>query len=130
MSPHRLNARADTSCARIVDVSTKFAIPDLLPTLQDFFSHYLRDQQHRTIAERRGPLRDADAPFEDVKVWHSVRIQTKGGPSSATLTPPRNRWPTGRCDTAIFSVDGEGSSEQPPPGLEVTRHASDVSAIA
>ena len=119
-----LNAKADTSRASIADVSIKFSIPDLLPALQDFFSHYLRNQQNRTIAGRRGPLWSADAPFEDVKVWHSIRIQTKSGQSSTTpprklfASPPSDEWPTGRCDTAIFSVDGEGGPEQATPGLD------------
>jgi hypothetical protein len=121
----RLNVRADTSRASITDVSTTFSIPDLLPVIRDFFSHYLRDQQSRAIAGRRGPLWNADAPFEDIKVWHSIRIQTKGGHSPAPTpprklfaSPPGDQWPTGRCDTAIFSVDGEGGPERPPPGLE------------
>ena len=119
-----LNVNADTSRASIEEISIQFSIPDLLPALRDFFSHYLCDQQSRTIAGRRGPLWNASAPFEDVKVWHSIRVQTKGGYSSTPpppdklfASPPSDEWPTGRCDTAIFSIDAEGGPARPPPGL-------------
>lgn len=116
-----LNIRADTSHASIADVSTKFAIPDLLPALRDFFSHYLHDQQNRAISGRRGPLWNADVPFEALRVWHSVRVQTESGysptpPRKLFASAPSNEWPTGRCDTAIFSI-GEGEPRRPPAGL-------------
>ena len=120
-----LNLRADTSRVGIRDISAQFAIPDLLPALRDFFSHYLRDQQNRTVAGRRGPLQNASVPFEHVRVWHSVRVQLKGGYSSIPTpadklfaSPPSDEWPTGRCDTAIFSKDAEGGPIRPPPGLD------------
>jgi hypothetical protein len=120
-----LNLRADTSRVGIRDISAQFAIPDLLPALRDFFSHYLRDQQSRTVAGRRGPLQNASVPFEHVRVWHSVRVQLKGGYSSIPTpadklfaSPPSDEWPTGRCDTAIFSKDAEGGPTRPPPGLD------------
>jgi hypothetical protein len=119
-----LNLRADISRATIAEVSTKFSISDLLPALRDFFSHFLQDQQNRAIAGRRGPLWNASAPFEDMRVWKSVRVQTKGGylrtlPPAHKLfaSPPGGNWPTGRCDTAIFSVDAESGLVRPPPGL-------------
>ena len=118
-----LNLDPDTSRASIEDVSTQFAIPDLLPALRDFFSHYLCDQQSRAIAGRRGPLWNASAPFEDMRVWHSVRVQTQDGysqtpPDKLFASPPGGEWPTGRCDTAIFSIDAEGGPARPPPGLD------------
>lgn len=120
-----LNIRADTSRASVADVSIQFAIPDLLPTLRDFLSHYLQNQQHRVIAGRRGALWNADVPFERVRVWHSVRVQTRARyPSTSTpphklfASPPSDEWPTGRCDTAIFSTNGKGGPERPPPGLD------------
>ena len=119
-----LNFDADTSRASIEDVSAQFAILDLLPALRDFFSHYLHDQQSRTIAGRRGPLWNASAPFEDVRVWHSVRVQMQDGssqtppPDKLFASPPGGEWPTGRCDTAIFSIDAEGGPARPPPGLD------------
>jgi hypothetical protein len=120
-----LNVKAHTSHASITELSTKFNLPNILPALRDFFLHYLQDQQNRAITGRRGPLWNADAPFEDVRIWHSVRVQAKGGNSPTPTpsrklfaSPPSKEWPTGRCDTAIFSVDGEGGPAQPPPGLE------------
>ena len=118
-----LKLRADISRASIEDVSTQSSIPDLLPALRDFLSHYLRDQQNRAIAGRRGPIWNASAPFEDVRVWNSVRIQTQGGrtPTPADklfASPPSVEWPTGRCDTAIFATDAEDGRTRPPPGLE------------
>jgi len=120
-----LNLDADTSRASIEEVSAQFAIPDFLPALRDFFAHYLHDQHSRTIAGRRGPFWNASAPFEDVKVWHSVRVQTKGRhsphpppPGRLFASPSSNEWPTGRCDTAIFSIDSEGGPARPPPGLD------------
>ena len=110
-----LNLRPDTSCASIKGISIRFSIPDLLPALRDFFAHYLNDQESRTISGRRGPLWNASAPFEDVRVWHSVRVQTKSGhsptptpPNKLFASPPSDEWPNGRCDTAIFSMDSEG----------------------
>ena len=121
----RLNVKADTSRASITDICTEFSIPDILPALRDFLSHYLRDQQNRAIAGRRGPLWNVDAPFEEVRVWHSIRVQASGGylptpppPRKLFASPPSHEWPTGRCDTAIFSVNGEGGPERPPPGLD------------
>ena len=119
-----LNLRPDISRASIEDVSIQFAIPDLLPTLRDFFTHYLHNQQSRTIAGRRGPLWNASIPFEHMRIWHSVRVQMKGGysptstPDKLFTSPPSDEWPNGRCDTAIFSVDSEGGSARPPPGLD------------
>ena len=40
-----LNVNADTSRASIEEISIQFSIPDLLPALRDFFSHYLCDCQ-------------------------------------------------------------------------------------
>ena len=120
-----LNLRPDTSHASLNNISTKFSIPDLLPLLRDFFSHYLHDQQSRTIAGRRGPLWNASVPFEHAKVWHSVRVQTRSVHSSAPIpadklfaSPPSDEWPSGRCDTAIFSINTEDGSTRPPPGLD------------
>ena len=123
-----LNLRANTSRASIEAVVTQFAIPDLLPALRDFLSHYLHDQQSREIAGRRGPLWNASAPFEDMRVWHSVRVQTQGDHSPTPIpanklfaSPPSNEWPTGRCDTAIFSIGAIGGPAKPPPGLDGKR---------
>ena len=125
MTAFHLNLRADTSCASIEVISTQFAIPDLLLALQDFFSHYLQDQQNHTIAGRRGPLWNASAPFKDIRVWHSVRVQTRGGysPTPAPAAklfaiPLCEEWPTGQCDTAIFSKDVEGGPTWPSVGLD------------
>lgn len=121
-----LNLRADSSRASIEDISTQFSIPDFLPALRDFLSHFIHDQQNRAIAGRRGPLWNASAPFEDVRVWHSVRVQTWSGHSPNTpapadklfASPPSPEWPTGRCDTAIFAINAEGGPALPPPGLD------------
>ena len=126
-----LNNRADLSRSTIEEVSVKFGIPDLLQATHDFFSHFFHDQTTRAIAGRRGPLWDVDVPFEDVQVWHSVRVQTYSQLSSGVTppqklfaSPPTEEWPNGRCDTAIFSQEATAGPLRPPPGLngELSRY--------
>ena len=124
MTAFHLNNRADLSRSTIEEVSVKFGIPDLLQATHDFFSHFFHDQTTRAIAGRRGPLWDVDVPFEDVRVWHSVRVQTYSQLSSGVTppqklfaSPPTEEWPNGRCDTAIFSQEATAGPLRPPPGL-------------
>lgn len=119
-----LNNRADLSRSTMDQISVQFEIPDLPQATHDFFSHFFHDQNTRTIAGRRGPAWDVNIPFEQVRVWHSVRVQTYSQLSSGVATPqklfaspPTEEWPNGRCDTAIFSQDATSGHLRPPPGL-------------
>jgi len=123
-----LNNRANISRSTIGAISTKYEIPDLLQATRDFFSHFLHDQNTRTLGGRRGPAWNANLPFEQVRVWSSVRVQTYSQLRSG-LTPPEKlyaspasqEWPKGRCDTAIFVQDSTGGPLCPPPGLNGKR---------
>ena len=119
-----LNVRADRSRSTIDEVSLQCNIPDLLQATRDFFSHFLRNQDTRTIGGRRGPAWNAEVPFKNVRVWHSVRVQTNSRvhagvtpPQKLFASPPSEEWPAGRCDTAIFAEDAISAPPQPPPGL-------------
>jgi len=120
-----LNLRADLTRSTIDEMSGKYAIPDLVQATRDFFSHYLRDQNTRTISGKRGPLWSADVPFKEIRVWRSVRVQTHSQlypgvapPQKLFASPPSKEWPTGRCDTAVFVTDVATSPLRPPPGLD------------
>ena len=120
-----LNIRADRSSLTIDELSAQYNIPDILQGLRDFFSHFLHDQNTRIIGGRRGPAWDANAPFEKVRVWHSVRVQTNSHvvagvapPQKLFTSPPNEEWPAGRCDTAIFAQDAISGPPQPSPGLD------------
>ena len=123
-----LNVRPDLSRSTIDELSAQYAIPDLLQATRDFFSHFLRDQDTRTIGGRRGPAWNAETPFEQVRVWYSVRVQTYSKlttgvatPQKLFVSPPNDEWPVGRCDTAIFAQDSINGPLQPPPGLNGER---------
>lgn len=121
----RLNLRANLTRSEIDEISVQYAIPDLLQATRDFLSHFLHDQETRTIGGRRGPAWNANAPFEQVRVWYSVRVQTYSQlnsgiapPQKLFAYPPSDEWPAGRCDTAIFAQDAIAGPVRPPPGLE------------
>ena len=123
-----LNIRADLTRSTLDELSVQYAIPDLLPATRDFLSHFLHDQNSRTIAGKRGPLWNANVPFETVRVWHSVRVQTHSQlspdvtPSQKLFaSPPNKEWPTGRCDTAMFTQDATSGPLRPPLGLDGKR---------
>ena len=120
-----LNIRADISHSTIDELSIQYGIPDLLRTTRDFFSHFLHDQNTCTIGGRLGPAQNANLPFEEVRVWYSVRVQTYSQlysgvacPQKLFASPPSDEWPTGRCDTVVFAQDAVTGPPQPPPGLD------------
>ena len=119
-----LNNRPDLSRSTVNEVSIQYKIPDLLQASHDFFSHFLHDQTTRTISGRRGPAWNASTIFEEVRVWHSVQVQTHSqiGPGVAEphklfMSPPSEAWPNGRCDTALFAQDVTAGPLHPPLGL-------------
>ena len=120
-----LNVRADLTCSTINKISGEYAIPDLLQATRDFFSHFLLDQNTRTIAGKRGPAWDSTVPFEQIRVWHSVRVRTFSQlhpnvtpPQKLFASPPGGAWPSGQCDTAIFAQDATTGPSRPPSGLD------------
>ena len=119
-----LNNRADISRSTIDEVSTKYGIPDLLQATDDFLSHFLLNQTTRTVAGKRGPDWNTSVPFDHVRVWYSIRIQTynQSGPGVALpkklfASPLTEDWPHGWCDTAIFAHDAIAGPLHPPLGL-------------
>ena len=120
-----LNINADLKRTTISKVSTQYAIPDLLQATRDFLSHFLINQNTRTIAGRRGPVWNADVPFDNIHVWNAVRVQTHSQlvpglapPRKLFASPPGEGWPTGRCDTAVFAQAATAGPLRPPPGLD------------
>jgi len=122
-----LNNRANLSRSTLDELSGQYGIPDLLRATRDFFSHFLHDQMTHAIAGKRGPTWDISIPFQYVRVWHSVRVQTHSqlgsgitSPQKLFASPPSEEWPTGRCDTAMFAQDAINGPHRPSLGLEGT----------
>ena len=120
-----LNIKPDLARSTISTISASYAIPDLLQATRDFLSHFLNDQSTRTIAGRRGPAWNADVPFDNIRVWNAVRVQTHSQlvpgpapPRKLFASPPSEEWPTGRCDAAVFAQDATAGPPRPPPGLD------------
>jgi hypothetical protein len=118
-----LNNRPDLSRSTIDELSIEHEIPDLLQATHDFFTHFLHDQTSRTITGRRGPVWDATIPFDQVRVWYSVRVQNYSQrdsgvalPQKLFASPPTEEWPNGRCDTALFAEDSS-TAGPPQPSL-------------
>ncbi|KAF9645552.1 hypothetical protein BDM02DRAFT_3131018 [Thelephora ganbajun] len=105
-------------------ISIQHEIPDLLQATHDFFTHFLQDQSTCTIAGKCGPAWDTNIPFKEVWVWYSVRVQMYSQlhsgiapPQKLFASPPSEEWPTGWCDTALFTQDATAGPLHPPPGL-------------
>ena len=120
-----LNIRADFAHSMTDKISTQYSIPNLLQATCDFLSHFIHDQNTCTITRKHGPVWNANVPFEDVRVWHSVQVQVHSQlypgvapPQKLFASPPSEEWPTERCDTAIFAQDATAGPLQPPPGLD------------
>jgi hypothetical protein len=120
-----LNGQANYSRAAITVISALYGISDLLRAIDDFFSHFLHDQNTRTIGGRRGPAWSANVPFDYIRVWNSVRVQTysqlvpgPAPPQKLFASPPGGEWLTGRCDTAVFAEDAIDGPSCPPVGLD------------
>jgi hypothetical protein len=98
----------------IDNIANAFSLPDLRATFADY---YCRDgpsfHDLHTFGHPRRAAWDAPLCFNDVEVWHKVRVQQKSfhDPSIVRQTftinasPPTGRWKWGRYDTAIFTVD-------------------------
>ena len=122
-----LNNQADVSRSTVDNAALKHEIPDLLQAMHDFLLHFLHDQSTRTISGRRGPAWDATVPFQQVRIWYSVRVQTYSSCSTGAADPQKlfaspltKDWPHGQCDTAMFTQDATAGPLQPPLWLNST----------
>ena len=118
-----LNSSPNAAKMPLDEVSVLFGIDDLSVAIKDFLAHYLREPQTRTVGSRQGGHDDRRVPFDEVKVWHSIQVQTRtstGGlrvPQRLFAVPPSDAWPLGRYDTAIFREDIENGPLTPDRGF-------------
>lgn len=102
----------DPTCKMLIDDAAQmFCIPDLRPALADYLYHINRGQDVRMIGGRRIAPVEADLPFDNIQIWHKVRMQVLPYHSSQDLASPRtlhaspasSEWPRGRFDTALIN---------------------------
>jgi hypothetical protein len=106
----------------IDEVASRFGLPDLRLALADYIS--TPTSESRPIGGRRCAQGYQVLPFNDLQVWHSIRIQNTSVLDCSTLPPrtvcafpPSEHWPHGRYDTAIVSNNQEDFSVIPGVGL-------------
>ena len=119
-----LKLKPDVNQMTVDDGAIEFRIPDLRVSIRDWFISYLNDPAVRTISGRQGSTHNVQLPFEEVRVWHSVRVQNHD--ATGGLRPPRrlftkpssHDWPFGQYDTALFREAIDGGPELPGFGLD------------
>lgn len=119
-----LNRRPDIPKISIDSLAEEYNLPDLRPALLDFLHDHLQNPSVHQVGGRRRAQADVSLPFDDVVVWHSVRIQTHSlddgsvtEPRRLTAIPPCGAWSRGRYDSAIFVHDSANLACLPSVGL-------------
>ena len=76
------------------------------------------------ISGRQGSTLNVQLPFEEIRIWNSVRVQNydaAGGlrrPQRLFAQPPSGDWQFGRCDTALFREVLDEGPVLPGSGLD------------
>ena len=120
-----LGRRPDISRISVDSLAEKYGLPDLHPALIDFFSKHSQNiSVHRILGWRQSQA-DSQLPFDNVMVWHSLRLQTYSlddgsitEPQRLMAQPPCDAWPFGRYDSILFSHDSTNPKSSPDVGLD------------
>lgn len=123
-----LHLTRDASYKLSVDeASTRFDLPDL-PTALAAYPRHTTDPDINIntmlIGGRRPALSGGTLPFNDIRIWVNVRVQSKkyhhpDSPAEARMvmaSPPCKEWPMGRHDTVI--INNDPYRQWPKSGLE------------
>lgn len=115
-----LNRDPDISSITIDQAAREFRIPDLHDAILGYYTQPQGNQQMRCVLRRgtRVGSRSCNIPFNRVKVWFNIRIQTRSLANPGTVNGPqtlfalpktteRGGWPKGRHDCALFINDIE-----------------------
>lgn len=120
-----LKLKPDIARISIDSLAEMYNLPDLRPALLDFSSKCFQNPSVHHIGGRRRTQMNAQPLFNDVMVWHSLRIQTQSldtgsvtDPRRLTALPPCKLWPHGRYDTALFVHDNATAALSPGVGLD------------
>ena len=120
-----LGRRPDIPQISVDSLADKYNLPDLCPSLIDFLSKYSRNISAHRILGRRQSWADFQLPFDNVMVWHSLRLQTNSldndsvtEPQRLMAHPPCDTWPLGRYDSILFSHDSTNPMPSPDVGLD------------
>lgn len=120
-----LSRRPDISRISVDSLAGKYNLPDLRPALVDFLSKYSQNILVHRIGGRRQSPANSQLPFDNVMVWHSLRLQTYSldddlitEPRRLSAQPPCDAWPLGRYDSILFSHDSTNPVSSPDVGLD------------
>lgn len=109
-------ARDPSFSLAIDEASVIFNLPDLRQALTD----YSRDaadpginMMTSIVGTRRTSLPGCNLPFDSIRVWPKIRMQTKtfhdservAEPRTVMAAPPSKEWRFGQCDTVLVSND-------------------------
>lgn len=109
------------------DTSTTYNLPDLRPALADYLRHNTDPNINiltLPIGGRRNAAPDCALPSTAIRLWTSVRLQTKkfhyadqaAEARTVMASPPSEEWPVGRYDTVL--VNNETDRQWPKSGLQ------------
>jgi hypothetical protein len=112
-----LNRDPSIKIISIQEAAMKFRIPDLGEAIQEYLyrqTHSLPVASGLAIARSAIPQPAPPLPFDKVRVWFSIRVQTKSllspgrvnkAAAIAACPPSNDTWSHGRCDCALFIND-------------------------
>ncbi|KAF7972624.1 hypothetical protein HWV62_17370 [Athelia sp. TMB] len=119
-------ARDPSFSLSVDDACSLFKLPDLRQALSD----YWRDAADPVInvlttiiGTRCTSLPGCSLPFDSIRIWPSIRMQSKtfhypervAEPRTVMAAPPSEEWPFGQCDTVL--VNNELSQQWPASGF-------------
>lgn len=113
--------------ATIDDAASTFEIPDLRSALADYLQYAANPSINMTalhIGGRRIAVAGCALSFNEIRIWRSVRIQTRrfhypdraAEPHTVMAAPPNKDWPLGQYDTVLVNTDTK--SRWPHSGFE------------
>lgn len=120
----------------IDDIADKFRLPDLRPSLADYFERRKgSDGTLHPIGGTRQSLVNAPLPFDHAQVWYKVRLQCGSYHDQKILTPtqtvnampPDKQWPHGRYDAILVCNDLD--HDWPASGLKGKYSTSTVQQL-
>lgn len=111
----------------IDEVSHAFDLPDFRQALADYLRHAADPNINIAtipIGGRRTAAPDCTLPFNEIRLWRNVRIQTKkyhypdeaAEAHTVMASPPSTEWPMGQYDTVLINTDE--NQQWPKSGLQ------------